>query len=284
MLGSFAMRPKGKEGFLCAFEDGFQLCRLVPSDSSVTTSELSSEVQVQDWMLSEPSMGEAVNPLERPSRLNDGRCDPTGKRFICGGYYGGEPTVFMKVFKCEATASSDMNDGTASGDNKSPISLTHAPIYEKIQVTNSICFHGTDIMYLADSPQKEIYKFPYNCGTGTLDVSAKVVFHKNPQGVPDGSCTDQEGYVWNAVWRTGAGPSFVHRLHPETGEIVFRVKVPIGHGTSQLTCCCFGGPNFDILFITSAAEQRDPKQEPYAGAVYAAKLPFKGKPEVRFAS
>ncbi|KAL7577513.1 hypothetical protein ACA910_015050 [Epithemia clementina (nom. ined.)] len=285
MLCSFAMRSKGKEGFLCAFEDGFQLCRLLPSSFSKNPmSSLSlldpspgatTKLTIEDWMLSGPSVGEAVNPARRPTRLNDGRCDPTGKRFICGGYFGEDPNMFMKVFKCEAT--------TIAKDKSEIVLLSHSPIYDNIQVTNSICFHGKDIMYMANSPKQTIYRFPYNCETGTLDRSAEQVFHKTPQGVPDGSCTDAEGYVWNAVWRSGAGPSFVHRLHPETGQVVFRVLIPPAHGTSQVTCCCFGGPNFDILFISSAAEQRDLQKEPFAGSVYAVKVPFQGKPEVRFA-
>ena len=285
MLGSFAMRSKGKEGFLCAFEDGFQLCRLLPPSIEPSTTPVTSTIK--DWILSAPSVGEPVAPVvpstrlkDRQSdptvipRLNDGRCDPTG-RFLCGGYFGGDPNVYMKVFKCEGSMSESNGDAS--------VSLKHEPIYENIQVTNSICFHDRETMYLADSPQRTIWKFPYDCEKGSLDLSAQTVLHKHSQGNPDGSCVDEEGYVWNAVWREGAGPSFVYRLHPETGDIVFRVLVPPAHGVSQLTCCCFGGPNLDILFISSAAEKRDLSREPYAGSIYAAKVPFRGKPEVRFA-
>lgn len=56
---------------LCAWEDGFQIY----------------DVE-HERGLSEKSVGEDVNPAKGPTRLNDGRTDPTGRRFICGGYYG----------------------------------------------------------------------------------------------------------------------------------------------------------------------------------------------------
>eukprot|EP00977_Amphora_coffeiformis_P025567 scaffold20489_cov159-Amphora_coffeaeformis.AAC.5 len=56
---------------LCAWEDGFQLY----------------DVE-NERGLSEKSTGEDVNPAKGPTRLNDGKTDPTGARFICGGYYG----------------------------------------------------------------------------------------------------------------------------------------------------------------------------------------------------
>lgn len=56
---------------LCAWEDGFQLY----------------DVE-NEKPLSEKSTGEDVNPAKGPTRLNDGRTDPSGSRFICGGFYG----------------------------------------------------------------------------------------------------------------------------------------------------------------------------------------------------
>ena len=52
--------------------------------------------------------------------------------------------------------------------------------------------------------------------------------------------------------------------------------------TSQITCCCFGGRDLDVLFISTAHVNRDKKIEPNAGCVYAAKLGVKGCLEKRF--
>lgn len=48
-----------------------------------------------------------------------------------------------------------------------------------------------------------------------------------------------------------------------TGEIVKNIKLPVPHVTSA----AFGGPNFDVLFITSASSsEMDPPDD--AGRVF----------------
>lgn len=248
MLCSFALRPQGLPGYLCAWEDGFQLYDL---DNGVA--------------LSEKSLGEDVSPAKLPTRLNDGRCDAQGRRFICGGFYGEVAGNKMKVFKCE------YND-----EGK----LSHQPILDGIEVTNSICFAPTDgnTMYFADSPTQKIYAYDYDTKTG--NVSGRQLVHTMSQGVPDGSICDSEGFVWNTVWRDGDGPSMVNRIDSATGEVVFTVNMP--DSTSQVSCCCLGGKNLDILFITTASSGRDIADEPHAGAIYAAKVGVKGIKEARF--
>ena len=254
MLGSFGLlenEPASSElPLLCAWEDGFQLYDIAKQQE-----------------LSEMSQGEAVNPLNGPSRLNDGRTAPEGERFICGGYYGGTPGVKMKLYKVE--------------QNKEDESLMHEAILDGIEVTNSLSWSKDGkIMYFADSPTKQIHSFDYDPDTGK--VSNKKVIHTKPEtekGVPDGSCVDDEGFLWNAVWKGGEAGSCVQRIDPTTGLVVYTVHMP--DTTSQVTCCCFGGKDLDILFITTASENCDPVKEPHAGGLYAAKVPFKGRKENR---
>mmetsp|Transcript_26545 Transcript_26545/g.40755 ORF Transcript_26545/g.40755 Transcript_26545/m.40755 type:complete len:181 (+) Transcript_26545:120-662(+) len=177
----------------------------------------------------------------------------------------------MQVFKCER-----MQD-----KNK----LVHSQILPRIQITNSICFHPNgNIMYITDGPTRKIRSYPYDKETGTLDESSSLFVHETRKGgYPDGSCVDQEGYIWNALWSEQGQPGLVNRIDPSTGRVVFTVHV--GNNTtttSQVSCCCFGGPDLDILFVTSAAVGTDPEKEPNAGALYAVKLPFKGRKESRF--
>jgi L-arabinonolactonase len=244
MLAAFSLLEKGAKGYLCAWEDSFQIYDMENNEA-----------------LSGKSQGEAVNPHGLPTRLNDGRCDREGKHFICGGFYGDIEGMDMKVYRCTR------GEGNA---------LVHTPIVDAIKVTNSLCFSPNGAtMYLADSPSQKIYKYDYNNG----EISNKTELHKRTTGVPDGTCVDAEGFLWNAIWRDGAGPSFVVRVDPNSGEEVYRVNVP--DNTSQVSCCCFGGPELNILFITTAATNRR-ESEPQAGGLYAVKLPFKGLPENRF--
>lgn len=239
MIGAFGLleNPPEPGAYLVGWEDGFQIYNLL-----------------ENKPLSEMSQGEPVNPLGLPDRLNDGRCDPTGKRFICGGCPGNAGP--LKVYKCEY--------------NPETKQLEHEPIVDSIQVTNSICWSlDGKTMYLANSPDLKIHQYDYDLETGTL--SNKRFFHDKPAGFADGSCVDAQGYVWNATWRQGQGTGFVQRLDPTTGEPVFTVHLP--DSTSEASCCCFGGPDLDILFITSAWEHLDPSKEPHAGGLYAVKLP-----------
>ena len=118
MLGSFGLlknvpydylsSEKPSIPVLCAWEDGFQLYDIG-----------------QQKVLSDMSIGECVNPIGLPSRLNDGRTDPIGKYYICGGYHGSLDGIKMKVFKCEQNEQRQ---------------LQHTMIVPSITTTNSICW------------------------------------------------------------------------------------------------------------------------------------------------
>lgn len=138
-------------GYIVAWEDGFQLYNLEEGKP-----------------LGPMSQGEVVNRLGLPDRLNDGRVDPSGRRFVCGGCASSE--VPLKVYKCEY----DSEKG-----------LKHSVIYDEIRTTNSICWSPSgDTMYIADSPSRNIRKFDYNLEEGTMDNGK--VLHTKEFGFPDG--------------------------------------------------------------------------------------------------
>ncbi|GKY97494.1 hypothetical protein MPSEU_000707700 [Mayamaea pseudoterrestris] len=256
MMGSYAMLAKRNDEtslpLLCAWEDGFQIY-------DVAT----------DTELSPMSMGPDVNPAKNGSRLNDGRVDPTGKRFICGGYYGEMDHVRMQVFKLEQRES----DGR----------MTHVPIIDDIRVANALCWSlDGNRMYFTDSPTKAIVSYAYDKDAGTISDRQLLRNHEPSvsHSVPDGACVDSEGYIWNAIYNWGEvnATGVVHRIHPDSGEVVYTVELP--DGSSQVTCCCFGGEQLDILFITTAAKTKQDLQ-PHAGGIYAVRLPFTGRKENR---
>lgn len=63
--------------------------------------------------------------------------------------------------------------------------------------------------------------------------------------------------LWVAHWLG----SRVTRWDPSTGKLLRTVKMPV----SKVTSCCFGGPNLDELYITSASLEIDTNKEPLAG-------------------
>jgi L-arabinonolactonase len=97
------------------------------------------------------------------------------------------------------------------------------------------------------------------------------------EGFADGSCIDAEGGLWNAQWEGGC----VVRYDADGAETA-RIALPV----SRPTCPAFGGPQLDVLYVTSArgglAKDRL-RDEPEAGGLFAVSAPgWRGLPESRF--
>jgi L-arabinonolactonase len=89
-------------------------------------------------------------------------------------------------------------------------------------------------------------------------------------GIPDGSCLDLEGYLWNAVWDSYR----VERYSPK-GQLDGVIDVPV----RKPTCVAFGGRDLSTLFITSSRAGEDEEQllkEPEAGGLYAIDVGVRG--------
>ncbi len=140
-------------GYIVAWEDGFQLYDLE-----------------NNTPLGPMSTGETVDRYGLPDRLNDGRVDPSGRRFVCGGC-AASPEAPLKVYKCEY-------DSLTNG-------LKHSVILDRILTTNSICWSlSGEEMYIADSPSKTIRTFEYDVDKGTMQNG--VLLHSKEYGFPDG--------------------------------------------------------------------------------------------------
>jgi sugar lactone lactonase YvrE len=190
-------------------------------------------------------------------RFNDGRVDRRG-RFWSG--------TMVEDAQCTASGSLYSVDGTAE-------IRCHV---RGIRISNGLCMSpdGTRL-YFADSPTRTIFVYEVIEPEGSL--GPRQVFAHTPDGAqPDGAAVDVDGCVWSAHWGAGC----VVRYTPE-GRIDRTIQVP----ACQPTCVCFGGPDLDVLCVTSAREGLNEtrlQSEPHAGAVFLYRTGVQGLPEPEY--
>ena len=164
---------------------------------------------------------EADNPV---TRSNDGRADPQGGFWI--GTMGK---------KAEAFAGSIYR--WYRGELRQ--------LYDKITVTNSICFAPDGrSAYFTDTWSGKIQRVALDAD-GWPDGAPEVFVDLKAEGLnPDGSVVDAEGNLWNAQW--GA---FRIACYSAAGDLLRTVEFP----AKQVSCPAFGGADLGTLYATSAA-------------------------------
>lgn len=169
----------------------------------------------------------AITPIAQvepglQTRLNDGRCDRVGN-FVFGTLHEDEPKAAVASFY-------RLNAHDLSLER---LALRH------VAIANSICFSpaGTT-MYYCDSLEQAIRR----CDYPSLN-NDRVFAATQGEGVPDGSCVDADGHLWNAQW----GGARIVRYAPD-GSIDRVIDTP----AQQPTCVAFGGAGLDVLLCSSA--------------------------------
>lgn len=191
------------------------------------------------------------------NRLNDGKVDRQG-RFWAGSMDGRERRATGSLYRIDAD-------------------LSCHRILNGLHIPNSLAWSpDSKIMYFTETFDRLIFVFDYDADTGT--PSNQRVFAEVPApGYPDGSTVDAAGCLWNAEfngWR-------LVRYTP-AGDVDRIVQLPV----QSPTCCVFGGPNLETLYVTSAS--RDVPQEgfvdqPDAGRLFVVDVGATGIPENYFA-
>lgn len=129
----------------------------------------------------------------------------------------------------------------------------------------------------ADTLQNQLYQYDYSLTSG--EISNRQPFTAPfDRGLPDGSCLDAEGYIWNC---RVAGGGCVVRFSP-AGEVDRVLDLPCSWPTS----CAFGGDGLRTLFVTSARiglRTSDIEANPIEGGLLAVDVCVPGVQEWRFA-
>lgn len=140
------------------------------------------------------------------------------------------------------------------------------------RVTNGPAFDARrGRAYLTDSAERVIYACD-GWDAGAVENRRPWRTFESADGYPDGMTVDADGRLWVAFWDGGC----VRALDPESGEVTAEIAVPARRPTSV----AFGGPDLDILFVTSAAIGLDRPADTDGGLFAVAGHGARGRPPV----
>jgi len=193
------------------------------------------------------------------TRLNDGRCDPTGRFWV------GSMTDKQAENGGTGTLHRVESDGTATA------------IRTGIGVSNALAFApDARTMYFADTHRDVVWAFDFDADSGTPTNERVFLDFRDLPGRPDGACVDADGCYWVACVYGFA----IIRVTP-AGVVDRQISVPVPKPTMP----AFGGPSMSTLFVTTigggGSHEVDPAY-PESGGIFALETDFRGVPETPF--
>jgi L-arabinonolactonase len=141
-----------------------------------------------------------------------------------------------------------------------------------ISVANALAFSPDGrTLYAADSPTRLIEAFDLNATTGQLSNRRPFIRLGDGEGFVDGATVDADGGYWLAA----VGASALRRYRPD-GSLDRVISLPFSNPTKP----AFGGPDLDVLYVTST---KLPIPTPNAGVgnggLFAVNAGVRGLPE-----
>lgn len=200
---------------------------------------------------------------EKNTRFNDGTTDSSGRFWAGTMPMGGQrETAVGSLYVLDL-------DGTTRA------------VESGLWVQNGLAFSPDGkTMYLSDSHPNACVVWAYDYDPDDGVPSNKRVFYDASGRVsnPDGAAVDCDGCYWIA----GVHGWELLRLTPE-GKIDQVIRMPI----EKPTKIAFGGPNLDIMYVTSignvGVEGAGDPDQPYAGCLFAVETGQQGLPSVPYA-
>lgn len=139
----------------------------------------------------------------------------------------------------------------------------------EVAIPNTFCWLDKRTVLISDSLKQVCVRYQLQADGQLAETGCFADLH-NTNATPDGGAVDVNGNIWLALW----GGAKVVCLSP-TGQQLAEIPLPV----TQPSSCCFGGPNNNILFITSACEGLTSEQllqYPNSGKVFCVQLPVQG--------
>ncbi|XP_055844650.1 regucalcin-like [Episyrphus balteatus] len=164
------------------------------------------------------------------NRINDGKCDPRGRLFT--------GTMYSDIIVQKRTG--NFYKMEENGNYKL--------LFDNIGISNGLAWNEKiNKSYYIDSYDYKVREYDYDLNTGSFK-NPMTVFNLDLQDkmiAPDGMTIDSEGFLYVAIF----GGSSVLKIHPKNGKVLLNIKIPC----ESVTSVAFGGPNLDILFVTTSA-------------------------------
>ena len=221
-----------------------------------------SEIGFQFYNSAENNFTPIINPeSNKPNnRFNDGRCDRLG-RFWAG-------TMIEKGDQAR-------DAGLYCIDKDLKCSEKHRSLI----LTNGLAWSPNNkTMYLADTRRPIVWAFDFDLDNGDIFNQRTFIEFDIKEGVPDGATVDTDGCYWLAEPRA----SRICRYTPD-GRKDTIIELPV----TKPTMCAFGGPNLNMLYITTSSfgfSEKELEQQPLAGSLLGLEIKAQGLPEPKFIS
>ncbi len=197
---------------------------------------------------------------DRPNnRVNDGKVDKQG-RFVAGSM-------------------DTMEEGPNGALYRLDPDLAVTKLEDGIVVSNGPCWSPDGrTFYFTDTWSGQISAYDYDPDTGGISNKRCFTRMVHEGAGFDGATVDAEGGVWSALVYVGK----LVRYNAD-GSVDRVIDMPV----KKVTSVMFGGPDLDILYVTSMAKPplpRFPADPALRGALFAIHgLGLRGIPEPRFA-
>ncbi|WP_223475153.1 SMP-30/gluconolactonase/LRE family protein [Oricola indica] len=127
-------------------------------------------------------------------------------------------------------------------------------------------------MYFSDSHTPVVNVYDFDAATGEIENGRTFIEFTEPGDIADGTTVDAEGCYWVTIPFKGR----VDRYDPD-GIRMASITMP----TDLPTCCEFGGPDLDVLYVTTAVLKRpmeELKGQTSPGGLFALDVGVKGLP------
>jgi L-arabinonolactonase len=199
------------------------------------------------------------SPLPAHVKLHETQCDRQGRLWVGS---------FDHHFSAK--------NGDAAGGSFFRLSGEELiPEVPGIHVANGLAFSPDGrTLYAADAPTRLVEAFDLDPATGHLSNRRPFLNLQDGEGYPDGATIDVEGGYWLACVGAGA----LRRYRPD-GSLDRVVSLPFSNPTKP----AFGGPDLDVLFVTSTKMKFAPEGIVANGGLFWLKPGVQGIQEPLFA-